>query len=337
MIIIMERGSTEEQVEGVIEKLVDLGFSVHRSTGAVHTVLGAVGPNEDYDAAEFEVLPGVKECHRVIAPYKLASRAFRPEGTVVEFGRAQIGGPRVAVLAGPSNVEGEAQIERAAEALARAGATFLRAGAFKQRMSPYVFQGLSEESLKLLRHAAERNGLLVVSEIVDAAQAPMMEQYVDLLLVGSRNMQNYPLLSALGRRQRPVLLKRGPAATVEEWLTSAEYILTGGNYSVILCERGIRSFEPPAHTTLDLTAIPTVKKLSHLPIVVDPSQGTGRRDKVAPMARAAVAAGADGLLIDVHQDPDGVLGEGAHALNPAQFEELMAQLRMIAEAVGRKA
>jgi 3-deoxy-7-phosphoheptulonate synthase len=204
-------------------------------------------------------------------------------------------------------------------------------------MSPYVFQGLSEESLKLLRHAAERNGLLVVSEIVDAAQAPMMEQYVDLLLVGSRNMQNYPLLSALGRRQRPVLLKRGPAATVEEWLTSAEYILTGGNYSVILCERGIRSFEPPAHTTLDLTAIPTVKKLSHLPIVVDPSQGTGRRDKVAPMARAAVAAGADGLLIDVHQDPDGVLGEGAHALNPAQFEELMAQLRMIAEAVGRKA
>ena len=321
MIIIMERGSTEEQVEGVIEKLVDLGFSVHRSTGAVHTVLGAVGPNEDFDAAEFAVLPGVKECHRVIAPYKLASRAFRPEGTVVEFGRAQIGGPRVAVLAGPSNVESEAQIERAAEALARAGATFLRAGAFKQRMSPYVFQGLSEESLKLLRHAAERNGLLVVSEIVDAAQAPMMEQYVDLLLVGSRNMQNYPLLSALGRRQRPVLLKRGPAATVEEWLTSAEYILTGGNYSVILCERGIRSFEPPAHTTLDLTAIPTVKKLSHLPIVVDPSQGTGRRDKVAPMARAAVAAGADGLLIDVHQEPDGGLGEGAHARNPAQFDE----------------
>ena len=335
MIIIMERGATEEQVEGVIEKLVDLGFTIHRSTGAVHTVLGAVGPNEDFEPAEFEVLSGVKECHRVIAPYKLASRAFRPEGTVVKFGNLEIGGKGVVVMAGPSNVESEAQIERSAESLARAGAKFLRGGAFKQRLSPYVFQGLNEPALKLLRKAADNHGLLVVSEVVDAAQAPMMEQYADLLLVGSRNMQNYGLLNELGKRQRPVLLKRGVASTVEELLVSAEYILSGGNYNVILCERGIRTFEPSTRSTLDVAAIPAVKKLSHLPIMADPSQSTGRRDKVAPLALAAVAAGVDGLLIDVHPDPDSILGDGAESLFPVQFEELMAQVRAVAQAVGR--
>jgi 3-deoxy-7-phosphoheptulonate synthase len=336
VIIIMEQGASEEQVENVIEKLVDLGFTIHRSTGAVHTVLGAVGPSEDFQPAEFEVLPGVKECHRVIAPYKLASRAFRPEGTVVRVGGVEIGGERIVVMAGPSNVENEAQLARSAEAVARAGAKFLRAGAYKQRGSPYVFEGLNEESLKALRKAADRNGLLTVSEIVDASQAPLMEQYVDLLLVGSRNMQNYGLLGALGKRKRPVLLKRGVGATVEELLVSADYVLSGGNYDVIVCERGIRTFETSTPDTFDISAIPTVKKLSHLPIVGDASRGAGRRDKVAALARAAIAAGADGLLLDVHPDPDSVLGEGSQSLNPSQLEELMARLKIIAPAVGRE-
>ena len=336
MIIIMEHGATEEQVENVIEKLVNLGFTIHRSTGAVHTVLGAVGPNEDFEPTEFEVLPGVKECRRVIAPYKLAGRAFRPEGTVVRIGSVEIGGSHIVVMAGPSSVENKAQLDRIAEAVARAGTKFLRAGAYKQRTSPYIFQGLDEEMLKALRKAAERNGLLTVSEIVDASQASLMEQYVDLLLVGSRNMQNYGLLGALGKQKRPVMLKRGVGATVEELLVSADYVLSGGNYDVIVCERGIRTFETSTPNTFDIASFPSVKKLSHLPIIGDASRGAGRRDKVAALARAAVAAGADGLLLEVHPDPESVLGEGSQSLNPAQLEELMAQLRTIAPAVGRE-
>lgn len=336
MIIIMERGASEEQIENVIEKLVDLGFTIHRSTGAVHTLLGAVGPSEDFEPAEFEVLPGVKECHRVIAPYKLANRDFRPEGTVVRIGDVEIGGDRIVVMAGPSSVDNDAQLDRTAEVVASAGAKFLRAGAYKQRKSPYVFQGLNENALKALRKAADRNGLLTVSEIVDASQAPLMEQYVDLLLVGSRNMQNYGLLGALGKRKRPVLLKRGVGATVEELLVSADYVLSGGNYDVIVCERGIRTFETSTPDRFDISAIPTVKKLSHLPILGDASRGAGRRDKVAAIARAAVAAGADGLLLDVHPDPDNVLGEGSQSLDPAQLNKLMAQLKIVAPAVGRQ-
>ena len=336
MIIIMERGASEEQIENVIEKLVDLGFTIHRSTGAVHTLLGAVGPSEDFEPAEFEVLPGVKECHRVIAPYKLANRDFRPEGTVVRIGDVEIGGDRIVVMAGPSSVDNDAQLDRTAEVVASAGAKFLRAGAYKQRKSPYVFQGLNENALKALRKAADRNGLLTVSEIVDASQAPLMEQYVDLLLVGSRNMQNYGLLGALGKRKRPVLLKRGVGATVEELLVSADYVLSGGNYDVIVCERGIRTFETSTPNRFDISAIPTVKKLSHLPILGDASRGAGRRDKVAAIARAAVAAGADGLLLDVHPDPDNVLGEGSQSLDPAQLNKLMAQLKIVAPAVGRQ-
>ena len=332
----MERGASEEQIENVIEKLVDLGFTIHRSTGAVHTLLGAVGPSEDFEPAEFEVLPGVKECHRVIAPYKLANRDFRPEGTVVRIGDVEIGGDRIVVMAGPSSVDNDAQLDRTAEVVASAGAKFLRAGAYKQRKSPYVFQGLNENALKALRKAADRNGLLTVSEIVDASQAPLMEQYVDLLLVGSRNMQNYGLLGALGKRKRPVLLKRGVGATVEELLVSADYVLSGGNYDVIVCERGIRTFETSTPDRFDISAIPTVKKLSHLPILGDASRGAGRRDKVAAIARAAVAAGADGLLLDVHPDPDNVLGEGSQSLDPAQLNKLMAQLKIVAPAVGRQ-
>jgi 3-deoxy-7-phosphoheptulonate synthase len=294
-----------------------------------------VGGKEDFDLAVFEVMEGVKEAHRIISPYKLASRNFRPDGTVVKAGNVEIGGGRVVVMAGPCSVENRDQIERSAEAVARAGATVIRGGAFRPRSSPYSFQGLGEQGLQMLRQAADHHGLLVVSEVMDHTQIPLLEQYADILQVGSRNMQNFNLLRELGKRRKPVLLKRGIAATIEELLLSAEYILAGGNYDVILCERGIRTFETYTLNTLDISAIPVVKKLSHLPIVADPSHGTGRRDKVAPMARAAVAAGADGLLIEVHPDPEHALINGAQALRPEQFESLMNQLRMITPAVGR--
>jgi 3-deoxy-7-phosphoheptulonate synthase len=331
----MQQGATEEQIQAVIDRLVELGFDVHRSTGVIHTLLGGVGGKEDFDLAMFEVMEGVKEAYRVISPYKLASRSFRPEGTVVKVGGVEIGGPRVVAMAGPCSVESRDQILRAAEAVARAGATVLRGGAFKPRSSPYAFQGLHEKGLELLREAADRNGLVAASEVMDSTQIPVVAQYADILQVGARNMQNFNLLRELGKQRKPVLLKRGIAATIEELLLSAEYILVGGNYDVILCERGIRTFETYTRNTMDISAIPVVKKLSHLPIVADPSHGTGRRDKVAPMARAAVAAGADGLLIEVHPDPDHALSDGAQSLRPEQFDELMRQLRIISQAVGR--
>ena len=253
----------------------------------------------------------------------------------MQVGDVAIGGENVPVMAGPCSVENRDQIEQSAELVAKAGAKMIRGGAFKPRSSPYAFQGLGEEGLQMLRAAADRHGLLVVSEVMDQTQIPLVAAYSDILQVGARNMQNFNLLRELGRQQKPVLLKRGIAATIEELLLSAEYILTGGNYNVILCERGIRTFETYTRNTMDISAIPVVKKLSHLPIVADPSHGTGRRDKVAPMARAAVAAGADGLLIEVHPDPDRALSDGAQSLAPEQFEELMGQLRMIAPAVGR--
>src|SRR5882672_7005144 len=331
----MQQGATDEQVQHVIDRLVDLGFDVHRSTGVIHTVLGGVGGKYDFDLAVFEVMAGVKEAHRIVSPYKLASRSFRPEGTVVRVGDVAIGGEQVVVMAGPCSVESREQIEQSAEIVARAGAKVIRGGAFKPRSSPYAFQGKGEEGLRLLRDAADRHGLLVVSEVMDQTQIPLVAEYADILQVGARNMQNYNLLRELGKQARPILLKRGIAATIEELLLSAEYILAGGNYNVILCERGIRTFENYTRNTMDISAIPVVKKLSHLPIVADPSHGTGRRDKVAPMARAAVAAGADGLLLEVHPDPDHALSDGAQSLRPEQFDELMAQLRMIAPAVGR--
>jgi 3-deoxy-7-phosphoheptulonate synthase len=336
----MQEGAAEAQIQNVIDRLVELGFDVHRSTGVMHTVLGGVGGKDEFDIATFEVMEGVKEAHRIVSPYKLASRTFRPGGTIVKIGAdggptVEIGGDRVAVMAGPCSVESRDQIERSADIVARAGAKIIRGGAFKPRTSPYSFQGLGEEGLKLLREAANRNGLLVVSEVMDLTQIGLVSAYADILQVGARNMQNFNLLRELGNQRKPVLLKRGIAATIEELLLSAEYILAGGNYDVILCERGIRTFENYTRNTMDISAIPVVKKLSHLPIVADPSHGTGRRDKVAPMARAAVAAGADGLIMEVHPDPDHALSDGAQSLLPAQFEELMKQLRMIAPAVGR--
>lgn len=335
MIVVMEEGSTELQVQAVIDKMIAMDFSVHRSTGVVHTVLGGVGPVEKLDPEEFRVMEGVKDCHRIMSPYKLAARAFRPGGTVVEFGKVAIGGGRVVVMAGPGSVEDRDQIFRTAEFAAKAGAAFLRGGAFQPRRSPYSFPGLGEEGLKLLREAADAHGLLAVSEVMEPAQIPLLERTVDLLQVGARNMQNYALLRELGKSARPVVLKRGIAATLEELLMSADCILSGGNPNVILCVRGIRTFDSAAGNTMDLGAIPALKRLSHLPVIADPSHGAGRRDQAPPMARAAVAAGADGLLIEIHPDPDRAKSDGAQSLDPTQFGELMRQLRMIAPAVGR--
>ena len=335
MLVVMQEGAEEVQIQKVIDRLVGMGFTVHRSSGVTHTVLGGVGPVADFDPIEFEVMDGVKECHRIVSPYKLASRHFRPGGTVVKIGTVEIGGPQVVVMAGPCSVESRDQIEQSAEIVAREGAKAIRGGAFKPRSSPYSFQGLGEEGLKMLREAADRNHLLVVSEVMDQTQIPLLCEYADILQVGARNMQNFNLLRELGLVRKPILLKRGIAATIEELLLSAEYLLSGGNYDVILCERGIRTFETSTRNTMDISAIPMVKGLSHLPILADPSHGTGRRDKVLPMARAAIAAGADGLLVEVHPDPEHALSDGAQSLMPAQFAEMMRQTRSVCAAVER--
>ena len=335
MLVVMQAGAPEEQVQRVIDRMVMMGFTVHRSTGVTHTLLGGVGPLETFDPAEFEVLEGVQECHRIVSPYKLANKRFRPQGTVIEIGNVKIGGPEVVVMAGPCSVESEEQIELSAALVAKAGARVIRGGAFKPRSSPYSFQGLGEAGLKMMRAAADRHGLLVVSEVMDRSQIPLLSEYADILQVGARNMQNFNLLRDLGLARKPVLLKRGIAATIEELLLSAEYIRSGGNYNIILCERGIRTFETATRNTMDISAIPVLKQLTHLPVIGDPSHGVGKRNLVAAMARATVAAGADGLIMEVHHDPDRALSDGAQSLYPEQFAELMQQLRLIATAVGR--
>jgi 3-deoxy-7-phosphoheptulonate synthase len=334
MVVVMQERATDVQIQGVIAQLTEMGFDIHRSTGALRTVIGAVGPVQG-DPRLIEMLDGVHEVLRITEPYKLASRTFKPENTVVSVGDLRIGGDEVVVMAGPCSAETEEQVEATAAAVKRAGAKVLRGGAFKPRSSPYSFQGLGEEGLRMLRGAADRHNLKLVSEVMDISQLELITRYSDILQVGARNMQNFTLLRELGHARMPVLLKRGISATIEEWLLSAEYILAGGNMDVMLCERGIRTFESYTRNTLDISAIPVVKKLSHLPVLVDPSHGTGRRDKVAPMARAAVAAGADGLLIEVHCDPDHALSDGAQSMFPAQFDRLMAELRIIAPAIGR--
>jgi len=335
MVVVMQERATEDQIEKVVAHLVGLGMDVHRSTGVSRTVLGAVGDDRQIDPRLIEMLDGVTEVLRVTEPYKLASRAFKPEGTVVTVGDVRVGGDEVIVMAGPCSAETDEQVNAVAAAVKKAGAKVLRGGAFKPRSSPYSFQGLGEEGLRMLRSAANQHDLKLVSEVMDISQIELIDKYADIFQLGARNMQNFTLLRELGRVRKPVLLKRGISATIEEWLLSAEYILAGGNTQVILCERGIRTFESYTRNTLDISAIPVVKKRSHLPIIVDPSHGTGRRDKVAPMARAAVAAGADGLIIEVHCDPDHALSDGAQSLYPQQFDRLMAELRIIAPAIGR--
>ena len=321
MVVVMAERATEAQIEQVVASLVEAGMDVHRSTGVNRTVLGVVGAHK-VDAALIEVMDGVHEVLRITEPYKLASRTFKPEGTVVVIDDLRIGGDEVIVMAGPCSAENEEQVFCAAAAVKKAGAKVLRGGAFKPRSSPYSFQGLGEEGLRLLRAAADQHEMKLVSEVMDVSQIDLVGRYSDLYQVGARNMQNFTLLRELGRTRKPVLLKRGIAATIEEWLLSAEYILAGGNNDVILCERGIRTFESYTRYTLDISAIPVIRKLSHLPIITDPSHATGRRDKVAPMARASVAAGADGIMVEVHCNPDKALSDGAQSMFPAQFERV---------------
>jgi len=334
MVVVMQERATDVQIDAVISRLIELGMDVHRSSGATRTVLGVVGANK-IDPGLIGILDGVHEVLRISEPYKLASRTFKPEDTVVSVGDVRIGGDEVIVMAGPCSAETPAQVEAAAAAVKRAGAKILRGGAFKPRSSPYSFQGLGEPGLVMLRDAANHHDLKLISEVMDISQIELIGKYADIFQVGARNMQNFTLLRELGRARKPVMLKRGISATIEEWLLSAEYILAGGNSDVILCERGIRTFETATRNTFDVSAIPVVKKLSHLPIVADPSHGAGRRDMVAPMARAAVAAGVDGLIIEVHHDPDHALSDGAQSMFPAQFDRVMAELRIIAPAIGR--
>ena len=337
MIVAMQEGATVAQIEHVVERLVEDGFKVHRTTGTTQTIVAGVGRPDSFDVSEYEMLDGVAEAYRISSPYKLAGRSFAPEGTVVRFANGvSVGGEEVVVMAGPCAVESRDQIFASAALVKAAGAQFLRGGAFKPRSSPYSFQGMGLEGLKLLREAGDATGLLVVTEVMEIAQIETMLPYVDCFQLGARNMQNFNLLREVGQARKPVLLKRGPAATVEELLLSSEYILSGGNYDVMLCERGIRTFETYTRNTMDISAIPVVKKLSHLPILGDPSHGCGRRDLVPAMARAAVAAGADGLIVEVHPNPEKAVSDGVQTLYPEQLEKLMAELRIIAPALGRR-
>ena len=336
MIVAMQETATEEQIDNVIEVMTEAGVGVHRTTGSSQTILAGVGPTAKVDLAQFENMPGVEHVHRISSPYKLAGRGFRPEGTIVEFRNGvKIGGEKVVVMAGPCSIENKDQIFETARRVKESGGSFLRGGAFKPRSSPYAFQGLGIPGLELMREAADAHGLLVVSEVMEISQIEPMFSLVDLFQVGARNMQNFNLLRELGQFRKPVLLKRGHAATIEELLLASEYILTGGNYDVILCERGIRTFETATRNTMDISAIPVVKKLSHLPMIGDPSHGTGRRDMVAPLARAAVAAGADAIIVEVHPNADRAASDAAQTLFPDQFDKLMGELKIIAAAVGR--
>ncbi len=335
MVVIMNPGAEEREVQAVIERLNGFGFDVHRSSGVSQTVLGAIGVKPEFDMRHIKVLDGVADVYRVTEPYKFASRSWKKESTVLEVNGVRIGAEEVVVMAGPCSVEDEDQIEKSAAHVAEHGATFLRGGAFKPRTSPYSFQGLGEDGLKMMRSAADRHGLNVITEVMDIGQIDLIDRYTDVFQIGARNMQNFPLLREIGKSRKPVFLKRGPSATIDEWLMSAEYVLSTGNASVMLCERGIRTFETYTRNTLDLSAVPVIKKISHLPIIVDPSHGTGIRGKVIPMARAAVAAGADGIMVETHPDPASALSDGPQSLFFDQFVDLMKQIRIIAEALGR--
>ena len=337
MIVAMQDHATDEQIQFVIERMVELGFNVHRTTGETQTILAGVGTPEQFEITEFQVLSGVHNAYRISSQYKLAGRGFRPEGTRIKFANGLVvGGEEIVVMAGPCSVESRDQIRLSAQQVAAAGGQFLRGGAFKPRSSPYSFQGMGIEGLKILREAADEYGLLVITEVMEIAQIEPMLEYIDCFQVGARNMQNFNLLRELGHVRKPVCLKRGIAATIEEVLLSAEYILSGGNYDLMLCERGIRTFETYTRNTMDVSAIPVLKKLSHLPVVADPSHGVGKRDLVPPMALASVAAGADGLLMEMHPNPDKAMSDGAQSLRPEQLDALVAQLRKLAPVVGRK-
>ncbi len=332
MLIVMQPNVSEEKIEKVIKYIKERGFDAHISKGADHTVIGAVG-RKVIDKRDIELLDGVKEVIRISSPYKLVSRTFKNEDTIIEVNGIKIGGSHIGMMAGPCTVESYDQMDATAEKLSKYDVKILRGGAFKPRTSPYAFQGLGEEGLKILREVADKYNMAVTSEVMEVSQIPLFLKYVDILQVGARNMQNFNLLKSLGEIRKPVLLKRGLSATVEEWLMSAEYIMAGGNREVILCERGIRTFEHITRNTLDISAIPVVQKISHLPVIVDPSHATGLRDKIAPMSKAAVAAGADGLIIEVHNSPDTAVCDGAQSLYPEQFGELYEELKALAAVI----
>jgi 3-deoxy-7-phosphoheptulonate synthase len=335
MLVVMKPHATPAEVEAVVERIRSLGLTPHPIPGAQRVAIGITGNKGALDPALFEGLPGVRDAIRVSQPFKLVSREVKEEDTVIDVGGVRLGGGRLTVMAGPCSVESKDQILEAAHAVKRAGASFLRGGAYKPRTSPYDFQGLAEEGLKLLALAREQTGLKVVTEAMDAETLPMVAEYADVVQIGARNMQNFSLLKRLGAVGKPVLLKRGPSATVREWLMAAEYVVSNGNPRVALCERGIRTFETATRNTLDLNAVPVLKALTHLPVVVDPSHGIGLRAHVPAMARAAVAAGADGLIVEVHPCPEKALSDGQQSLTPAEFASLMEQVKVIAAAVGR--
>ena len=336
MIVVMQGSATGENIQAVIEQMVELGFNVHRTSGAGQMILAGVGTPGQFDVTEFQVMGGVQDAYRISSPYKLAGRDFRPEGTVITFANGvQVGGNEVTIMAGPCSVESRAQILLSAQQVKAAGAQFLRGGAYKPRSSPYSFQGMGVEGLKLLREVGDMTGLLVITEVMEISQIEPMLPYIDCFQVGARNMQNFNLLRELGHVRKPVLMKRGIAATIEEVLLSAEYILSGGNYELILCERGIRTFETYTRNTMDISAIPVLKKLTHLPVFGDPSHGVGKREFVPALALASVAAGADGLLMEMHPNPDKAMSDGAQSLFPDQLKKLLEQLRQLAPVVGR--
>lgn len=335
MLIIMSEHASEACIEKVIEFIKKRDFEAHVSKGKLHTVIGAVGENV-IDPRDIELLAGVQEVIKITSGRKLTSRMFKEEDTVVEVNGIKFGGKHIGLIAGPCTVESYDQMDKTAEALEKSNVKILRGGAFKPRTSPYAFQGLGEEGLKIIRSVADNHGMAVASEIMDQSQIDMFEKYVDIFQIGARNMQNYNLLKDMGQVTKPIILKRGLSATFEELLLSAEYILSSGNREVILCERGIRTFEKYTRNTLDLSAIPVIKKLSHLPIITDPSHGTGLRDKVAPMSRASVAAGCDGIIIEVHHDPENAVCDGAQSLYPEQYNELYKDLKQIAPIVHKE-
>ena len=336
MIIVMKPTATKDNLANVVKRLEKLGLRAHLSEGEEVTIVGVIGDKKTIANLEMNMMDGVDKTVRITEKYKMVSRNFHPQNTIVKVGDVEIGGDELVVMAGPCSVESLEQLKESAKAVKSAGAKFLRGGAFKPRTSPYDFQGLGEKGLELLRQAADENGLKVITEVVDKDDISVIEEYADVLQVGARNMQNFQMLKALGKAKKPVLLKRGLSATISEWLNAAEYIMTGGNEQVIFCERGIRTFETFTRNTLDLSAVAAVKELSHLPIIVDPSHGTGRWQMVQPMARAAVAAGCDGLIIEVHPHPEMALSDGDQSLTPKNFSRLMKDLSAIAKIMDRK-
>jgi 3-deoxy-7-phosphoheptulonate synthase len=336
LIVVMNHRASDGEIEAVLVRLEKIGFQIHLSRGVERTIIGAIGDNTTVGEISLEAMPGVEKVVPILQPYKLASRTFQEDDTIIRVGNLEIGGDTIHVMAGPCAVESKDQLMQAARIASEAGATILRGGAFKPRTSPYSFQGLEEEGLKLLAEAREETGLLIVTEVMDVRTVPMVAQYADIIQIGARNMQNFFLLREVAKIDKPVVLKRGPSATIEEWLMAAEYIMSGGNYNVILCERGIRSFESYTRNTLDLTAVPVVKHLSHLPVIVDPSHAIGKWRFVSAMARAAVAAGADGLIVEMHPNPSEALCDGPQSLTPENFKVMMEDLKNISGAMGRK-